>query len=191
LTEHPDVSQAAVAVHGSADTDLRLVAYVVPRASIATVNLENMRQYLLRQLPDYMVPGEFVMLDRLPLTPNGKLDRKALLAPQTTMATAAVFVAPETPTEQALAGLWQETLRIDRIGADDNFFDSGGHSLLAMQLARRIRERFDVELPLQNVLQRPHLKDLAAHIDNLSSMARAEKELTTGKLAEGFDYGEV
>ena len=191
LNEHPDIDQAAVAVHGSVDTDLRLIAYLVPTTSIAKVNLENMRQYLLRQLPDYMVPGEFVMLDRLPLTPNGKLDRKALPAPDATTATAAAFVAPETPTEQALAGLWQETLRIDRIGANDNFFESGGHSLLAMQLARRIRERFGVELPLQNVLQRPHLKDLAAHIDNLSSMARAEKELTTGKLAEGFDYGEV
>jgi acyl carrier protein len=151
----------------------------------------NLRQYLRRQLPDYMVPGEFVILDRLPLTPNGKVDRKALPAPDSTTVSAATFVAPETPTERALADLWQETLRVDRIGVNDNFFESGGHSLLAMQLVRRIRDLFGVEIPLKSLFQRPHLRDLAAFIDHLGSAARAQQEVVTGELAKGFEYGEV
>lgn len=191
LNDHPDVGQVAATVHGSVDADLRLIAYVVAARSGTKLDLANLRHYLRRQLPDYMVPDEFVMLDRLPLTPNGKVDRKALLAPDSTTASAATFVAPETPTERALADLWQETLRIDRIGVNDNFFESGGHSLLAMQLVRRIRDRFGVELPLQSLFQRPQLRDLAARIDDLGSTARAQQEMVTGELAKGFEYGEV
>ncbi len=192
LHDHPDIDQAAVAVHSSADADSCLVAYLVVRGT-AGVHLDtaNVRQYVRRQLPDYMVPGEFVILDCLPLTPNGKLDRKALLAPYSVAPAAPVFVPPETPTEQALARLWEEILRVDRIGARDNFFESGGHSLLAMQLGRRIRDRFGVEFPLQDVLRRPQLRDLAAHIDHASAIAAAHAEVTSGKLADGFDYGEV
>lgn len=190
LNDHPHVDQAIVAVHGT-DADSRLVAYLMATTTGAKLDLTDLRQHLSGQLPDYMVPDEFVILARLPLTPNGKVDRKALRAPDSVTAPAAVFVAPETPTEQALARLWHEILRVDRIGANDNFFESGGHSLLAMQLARRIRDRFGIELPLQDVLQRPNLRNLAARIDHLSSMAVAQEEVSTGALAEGFDYGEV
>jgi len=191
LSDHPDVGQAAATVRGSVDADMRLIAYVVAARTAAKLDLTNLRQYLRRQLPEYMVPGEFVLLDRLPLTPNGKVDRKALPAPDSTAASAATFVAPETPTERALAQLWQEALRIDRIGLNDNFFESGGHSLLAMQLVRQIRERFGVEMPLQSLFQRPHLRDLAARIDHLGSTAMAQQEIVTGKLSKGFEYGEV
>jgi natural product biosynthesis luciferase-like monooxygenase protein len=151
----------------------------------------RLRKYLLETLPDYMVPGDFVTLERLPLTPNGKVDRKALPAPDGKVATAAVYVPPETPTEKVLAELWQRILRIDRIGTKDNFFESGGHSLLAMQLVGRVRDRFGIDLPLKNLFQRPQLSDLAARIDILSSAARARQETATGRLAARFDYGEV
>jgi acyl carrier protein len=127
----------------------------------------------------------------MPLTPNGKLDRNALLVPEHPTATDATSVAPETPTERALADLWQTTLRIDRVGLKDNFFESGGHSLLAMQLVRRIHESFGVELPLQNLFQRPLLRDLAARIDDLRATAMAQHEMVTGELAKGFEYGKV
>jgi len=90
-----------------------------------------------------------------------------------------------------LAELWQRILRIDRIGTRDNFFASGGHSLLAMQLVGRVRDRLGIDLPLKNLFQRPQLSDLAARIDTLSSTARARQETATGRLAAGFDYGEV
>jgi acyl-CoA synthetase (AMP-forming)/AMP-acid ligase II/acyl carrier protein len=191
LHDHPDVAQAAVAVHGSVDTDLRLVAYLVAVKTSAEVDLANLRQHLNRQLPDYMVPGEFVMLDRLPLTPNGKLDRRALPVADTTTTMDTVFVEPETPTEQVLATLWQEILRVDRIGGNDNFFESGGHSLLAIQVVRRIRERFGVEIPLQSLFKRPRLRDLAAWVDHLGTSARAQQHVVIDELSKGFEYGAV
>jgi natural product biosynthesis luciferase-like monooxygenase protein len=158
------VEQAAVSVHGSS-----LVAYLVGEFDRA-----RLRAYLRAKLPDYMVPGEFVRLQRMPYTPNGKLDRKALPAPERIAAAAAQFVAPSTPTEQALAQLWQRVLRIERIGARDNFFESGGHSLLAMQLVGGVRERFGVELPIKNLFERPVLADLAEAIDALSWLERSK-----------------
>ena len=191
LHDHPDVAQAAVAVHGSVDTDLRLVAYLVAVKTSAQVDLASLRQYLLRQLPDYMVPDEFVMLDRLPLTPNGKLDRRALPVPETATAMDAIFVAPETPTEQVVGTLWQEILRVDRIGSNENFFESGGHSLLAIQVVRRIRERFGIAMPLQSLFERPRLRDFAAWVDHLGTTTRARQDTVTGETSKGFEYGEL
>lgn len=171
LNDHPDVEQAAVTVHGSADADMRLVAYVVPERT----DFAELRDHLRSQLPDYMVPADFVALERMPLTPNGKVDRKALPQPNgTTTAAAIEFIAPETPTEKALAELWQGILRIDRIGTDHNFFQIGGHSLLAMQLVDRVRGRFGVDLPLKNLFERPTVAGLAEAIDALSWSATWE-----------------
>jgi arthrofactin-type cyclic lipopeptide synthetase B len=156
------LGQAAVSVHGS-----NLVAYVAGEADIA-----QLRAHLRARLPEYMVPGEFVRLERMPFTPNGKLDRKALPAPE--RVAAAQFVAPTTPTERALAELWQRVLRIERIGAGDNFFESGGHSLLAMQLVGGVHERFGVELPLRTLFEHPVLADLAEAIDALAWLERSK-----------------
>jgi acyl carrier protein len=163
LSEHPAVGQAAVSVH-----DSNLVAYVVGEADFT-----HLRAYLRSKLPDYMVPGEFVRLKRMPFTPNGKLDRNALPTPARAAA-AAEFITPATPTEQALAQLWQRILRIERIGSKDNFFESGGHSLLALQLVGGVRERFGVELPIKNLFERPVLADLAEAIDALSWLERSK-----------------
>jgi acyl carrier protein len=140
--------------------DAGLVAYVAGEAQFT-----DLRAYLRGKLPDYMLPADFVRLERMPLTPNGKLDRAALPAPS--RSAAAVFVAPGTPTEQALAELWQRILRLERVGARDSFFDCGGHSLLAMQLVGRVRERFGIELPLKHVFERPTLSAQAEAIDAL------------------------
>ena len=160
LAEHPAVRQAAVSLQDG------LIAYIV-----GEVEFTELRTYLRGRLPDYMWPAHYVRLERMPLTPNGKLDRKALPAPE--RAAAAGFVAPDTPTEQALAELWRGVLRRERVGARDNFFDSGGHSLLAMQLLGRVRERFGIELPLKHVFERPTLAELAQAIDALAWMAKA------------------
>jgi natural product biosynthesis luciferase-like monooxygenase protein len=191
LTDHPDVGQAAVDVDTPVGAVSRLIAYVVARRIGATVNVARVRQHLRRHLPDFMVPREFVVLDRLPLTPAGKLDRHVLRGPNSTTRTEAIFVAPNTATEQALATLWREILRVDRVGRDDSFFESGGHSLLAMQLVRRIRDHFSVDCSLQDVFRRPHLAELAANIDRASSTAAAQEEIATGTLVDGFEYGEV
>src|SRR6185369_6072783 len=110
----------------------RLVAYVVSDAQAG-----ELREYLKAQLPTYMVPSFFVALDELPLLPNGKLNRRALPAPEG-IATEE-YVAPRTPAEELLAGLWARVLRVNRVGINDNFFELGGHSLLATQVIARVR----------------------------------------------------
>ena len=136
--------------------------------TITKLDFAHLRQHLRNQIPEYMVPGDFIALDRMPLTPNGKVDRKALPEPNGKTFPAVEFILPESTTEKALAELWQRLLGIDRVGAKDNFFDSGGHSLLAMQLVGRVRERFGVDLPLRNLFERPTVAGLAEAIDALS-----------------------
>ena len=103
-------------------------------------------------------------LEALPLTPNGKLDRKALPAPEGDAYAPREYVAPEGETEQALAAIWSDVLGIERIGRHDNFFDLGGHSLMATRLVVRIKHEMDVELALRNVFEKPELSQLAQHI---------------------------
>jgi acyl carrier protein len=161
LAEHPDVGQAAVTL-----LDERLVGYVVPSQASGELNHAALRDHLRDRLPDYMVPGELMTLERLPLTPNGKLDRKALPVPDRgEMPAGPAFVAPGTPTELALAELWQDVLRVDRVGIEDNFFDLGGHSLLAMQLVSRARKALSIELPLREIFAAPTLSQLSARVD--------------------------
>jgi natural product biosynthesis luciferase-like monooxygenase protein len=130
-------------------------------------------------------------LDWTPLTPNGKVNGKALTVPVDVTPSAEEFVAPGSPTELALAELWRTSLKVDAIGAMDNFFDSGGHSLLAMQLTNRIRDRFGVDIAVKDVFHRPTLRDLATHIDTRKSTAAARAELGRAEHAKGFEYGEV
>jgi len=108
----------------------------------------------------------FVMLDALPLTPNGKIDRRALPAPGTSdLESEASFVAPRTPVEEVLAGIWSAVLRVERVGVDDNFFDLGGHSLLATQIISQVRHAFRIELPLRSLFEGPTIAQLAQHVE--------------------------
>jgi len=116
-------------------------------------------------LPDYMVPSAFVRLEALPLLPNGKVDRRALPAPGAKAYAQRDYVAPRNATEEVLASIWCELLKLDRVGVQDNFFDLGGHSLLAMRVATRIRDAFQLELPLRTLFEVPVLADLAERID--------------------------
>ncbi|HLM69024.1 MAG TPA: amino acid adenylation domain-containing protein, partial [Longimicrobium sp.] len=160
LLDHHGVREAAVIVREDAG-EKRIVAYLVGSA-----DAESLRAHLRRHLPEYMVPSAFVTVDALPLTPNGKLDRKALPAPHF-VADEDAYVAPRTPTEEVLAGIWAETLRVERIGARDGFFDVGGHSLLATRVASRVRRDLGVELPLRAIFEHPVLAELASEIDRL------------------------
>ncbi|WP_420127104.1 non-ribosomal peptide synthase/polyketide synthase [Longimicrobium sp.] len=167
LSAHAEVREARVIVWADASGEPRLVAYVA-----GGVEAEELRAHVRRSLPEYMVPSAFVVLEALPLTPNGKLDRKALPAPEYA-ADADRYVAPRTPTEEVLAGLWAEMLRLERVGAEASFFDLGGHSLLATRVAARVREVFGVDLPIRAVFERSVLSALAAEIDRLRGTGAA------------------
>jgi acyl carrier protein len=115
-----------------------------------------------------MVPTEFVILDNFPLLPNGKIDRRALPdPPKARPSQSETFIAPRTPIEIGLAGIWAQVLRVEKVGAGDNFFDLGGHSLLAMQMISRAREAFHLELPLRLFFETPVIEKLALVIEDL------------------------
>jgi amino acid adenylation domain-containing protein len=155
---HPQVREAAVAVRGEGP-ERRLVAYVVPVDGSAVAGPE-LRAHVAAQLPDYMVPALWMVMDAMPLTPSGKVDRRALPEPDASAA-AATRVPPRTPAEEMVAGIWESVLGV-RPGALDNFFDLGGHSLRATQVVSRIREAFAVDLPLRALFEEPTVAGLAA-----------------------------
>jgi acyl carrier protein len=113
-----------------------------------------------------MVPSAFVFLDALPLTRNGKVDRKSLPAPEYA-ADADRYVAPRTPVEEALAGIWAEVLRLERVGVHDSFFDLGGHSLLLMRLLADVQAAFAVEISIRSVFAMPTLEGMAGEIERV------------------------
>lgn len=147
LERHADVEQAVVIVQEDAPGEKTLVAYVTSRREPRPV-AGQLREYLREKLPEYMVPSFFVLLEKLPLTPSGKVDRKALPASDISSDRREKYVAPRTPVEELLCGIWAEVLRVPRVGIHDNFFDLGGHSLLAMQLLLRISAVLQKEVSL-------------------------------------------
>ena len=157
LTEHPAVREAVVLVR-----DERLVAYYTLRAGLAAPGLEALRAHVLKGLPEYMVPGAFVLLDTLPLTPNGKVDRKALPAPGAESVLNRPYQAPEGEVEIALARIWADVLNVPRVGRHDNFFELGGHSLLAVSLVARMRQA-GLHTDARSLFSQPTLAAVAAN----------------------------
>ena len=168
LTQHPDVSQAVVALREDAG-EPQLVAYIVLNFELSILNFEfktqnsKLKTYLSPHLPPHMVPSQFVTLDALPLLPNGKVNRKAL--PKPDRPTRAAARSPQTATEQKIAGIWQEVLKLAQVGAEDNFFELGGNSLSATRVNTRLRKAFELEMPLRVMFERPTIAELAVHID--------------------------
>lgn len=135
----------------------------------------TLRKYLKERLPQYMIPPAFVLMEKFPLTSNGKIDRQALPPfSYENMQSAHEFVRPHTETEKALAAIWRELLKVENIGINDDFFDLGGQSLMAIKAVSRIRDVFEVDLPLRNLFERPTIAGLAEVIDGLSWVAKAK-----------------
>ncbi|MGP3963943.1 amino acid adenylation domain-containing protein [Nonomuraea sp. 3N208] len=164
----PAVGDAAVIVRED-----RLIAYVTPDGEqIQTADgveqaLDHaaLRAELKKTLPDYMVPAGYVTLAALPLSPNGKLDRRRLPAPVATRDAAVELIAPDTPTERALAAIWGDLLGVEAVGVDDDFFDLGGHSLLATQVVARLRQQAGAEVSVMDVFKHRTIRELAALAD--------------------------
>jgi acyl-coenzyme A synthetase/AMP-(fatty) acid ligase/acyl carrier protein len=164
LDQHPAVRDAVVSAREGTPGDEQLVAYVVPGSQPRGL-LTELRGYLQKKLPEYMVPSAFVVLEALPLTPNGKVDRKALPAPDPSGFRAEnSYAEPRTPVEEQLVEIWEEVLGLERVGIHDNFFELGGHSLLATRVVSRVRKVFQVELPLLSLFEEPTVAGLAERI---------------------------
>ncbi len=188
LAALPGVREGAVVAAGD-EAARRLVAYVVPGAGGAPAAAE-LRRHCQRYLPAYMVPAAFVVLAGLPLLPNGKLDRRALAAlaalntPQPQLAER--FVAPRSPLEEVLAGIWAEVLGRPRVGVEDDFFaDLGGHSLLATQVVSRVRQRLGIELPVRSLFEAPTVSGWAAVALGLSPAVSAAADPAAAVAAAG------
>ncbi|WP_163973487.1 non-ribosomal peptide synthetase, partial [Myxococcus sp. CA018] len=166
LAQHGGVNEAVVVAREDGNEGKRLVAYVTARTG-TSLESSALRSHMKQRLPEYMVPSAYVVLESLPLTPNGKVDRKALPAPVAMLGTpGSDYVAPRTPTEELLAGIFSQVLGVERVGSKDNFFELGGHSLLATQMVSRIRSTFRIELPLRELFEAPTLSILSERVDH-------------------------
>jgi amino acid adenylation domain-containing protein len=165
LLDHEAVREAVVVARDNELGEARLVAYYTssshPRPSVS-----DLRGFLTKKLPDYMIPSAFVTMDAIPLTPNGKVDRPAFPVPDNSRPKLnSIYVAPRTPREKELVNIWAEVLALDQIGIHDNFFALGGHSLLATRVISRIHENFQVELSLSHFFETPTIVALAGSIE--------------------------
>ncbi|NTV97800.1 MAG: amino acid adenylation domain-containing protein, partial [Chlorobiaceae bacterium] len=158
LLEQPNIRQAVVLLREDNPGDPRLVAYVIPDSKNFDSN--QLRRALRLLLPEYMVPSAFVQLSAFPLLPNGKVDRKTLPRPEYENREK-TFRAPTTALEKIIRDMWLEVLHLDNAGVDDNFFDAGGHSLLAVQLINRINREFDLGMTIRNLFETPTIEGLA------------------------------
>lgn len=162
LSSHPGVKQSVAIAREDIPGEKRLVAYIVPKEETTSDVTTNWRDFLKEKLPDYMLPNAFVMLEALPLTPNGKIDRRALPVPEFQSSDREEgFVAPRDTLEVELAEIWQKILGIKSVGVKDNFFDVGGHSLLAVRLFSQIEKAFGKNLPLATLFHAPTVEQLA------------------------------
>jgi amino acid adenylation domain-containing protein len=190
----PDVREAAVIVAEDEPGSQRLVAYVVPDEN-ADLEVKDLHSYLGQKLPEYMVPSLFVMLDAMPLNSNGKLDRRALPAMEKRRPKLeAPYRALQTEAEMTIAAIWREALQVDKIGADDNFFDLGGHSLLLVRVNRKLKEAFNQDISVIELLTYPTINSLAQRLTNGTgqkpSLQQGQDKAQTRKAAAARQRGQ-
>jgi amino acid adenylation domain-containing protein len=174
LSRHPAIKHAVVVVQHTAEGDRTLIAFLIAPTQPEAPEL---RDYLREQLPDYMVPSRFVLVDTLPLNANGKIDRRAL-AGRNVVETPEIYSASKlNPTQQKLIEIWREVLHANAIKLDDNFFELGGHSLLAVQIIARVRNAFGVPVALRCLFEAPTVAGLAEVIAQYSSETREEEDV--------------
>jgi thioesterase domain-containing protein len=170
LSRHPALRESAVVARADGRADARLVAYIESRTSPPPTPNE-LRAFLRGSLPEFMLPAQFVTLEEMPRTPTGKLDRRALPADPARPERTTAHVAPRTPTEAALASIWERLLDVRPIGVDDNFFDLGGQSLLVVRTMTATRDALGVDLPARTLFETPTIAELAARIDATGDVA--------------------
>jgi acyl carrier protein len=174
LLRHPAVKHAAVVVKEATEGDRTVVAFVI---APTRPEANDLREYLRKYVPDYMVPSNFILVDTLPLNVNGKVDRRALSSTDISQAPAATAPPLVNPTEDKLLGIWRDVLGVNAIKSDDNFFDLGGHSLLAVQIIARIRNAFGIPVPLRCIFEAPTISGLSEIIAQYSSAAQEDEDV--------------
>ncbi|MCY8595206.1 non-ribosomal peptide synthetase, partial [Bacillus haynesii] len=162
LEMHEDINETIVTVREDEENRPYICAYMTAKREIP---VEELRGFFEKKLPDYMIPAYFVKLDKLPLTKNGKVDRKALPEPDRRMGAESEYEAPRNETEEKLAAVWQNVLHVEKAGIHDHFAQMGGHSLHAMELIAKIKEKMNVEIPLHQLFKLATIKELSTFIE--------------------------
>lgn len=179
LSQHPSIRETAVIVHENTPDDKRLIAYVVAKlekiADTDTFSGE-LRLFLKKKLPDYMVPATFTFLESLPLTPNGKVDRAALPRPDLKRTTV-TYLPPSNEIEQTITTIWQDVLHVDKVGIHDNFFDLGGHSLLLIQVQAKLREMCKNDVTIVDLFKYPTISALAHYLNRMEPLTTPPKRV--------------
>ena len=166
LRKHPAIRDSVVISSENGTGEKQLLAYIVPRATAPTIS--ELRNFLGGELPDYMLPSTFVTLDSLPIGPSGKVDRSALPAPSDeNRLRGETSAGASNPTEQRVAAIVAALLGLQKVGVNENFFYLGGNSLFGTQVIARLRDAFDVEVPLLKLFDHPTVADLAAEVERL------------------------
>jgi amino acid adenylation domain-containing protein len=191
LKRHAGVAESVVVLKGDNPDEQRLVSYVVA-TNDQQPSAAELRVHCRELLPAHMVPAVFLLLDSLPLTSNGKVDRKALPDPEDLRREDADnFVAPTTEVEKEIAEIWSEVLRVDNIGIHDSFFDLGGHSLRATQVVARLREAFQIELPLRTIFEKPSISELSAVITEIKEAGEKQSDMSILDYVENLSDDEI
>ncbi|MEH2159118.1 non-ribosomal peptide synthetase [Nostoc sp.] len=194
LNQYLAVKETVVLAVEDVPDDKYLVAYIVlKQEQIPMQDVQRfaslLRQFLKEKLPEYMVPRAYMVLESLPLTHNGKVDRRALPMPDTITFNKQDYVAPRSQVEELLAQIWAKVLGKEQVGIHDNFFELGGHSLLATVLTSRIRDTFQIDLPVRNLFEAPTVEQLSRYIDTIYWTAKGmDKAETTGIKREEVEF---
>jgi len=178
------VRDAVVLLREDVPNEKRLVAYLLPERGAnepSVTDISTVRDFLKKSLPDYMLPSAYVLVKEWPTTQTGKFDKRALPPPDGTRPDRSrPYVAPRSPTEEKLAAIWQELLKVERVGVHDDFLESGGNSLVAFQLVSRVRDGFHIDLPLSSVFEAPTIAEQATAIAH--SMVQHESSTDLEKI---------
>jgi acyl carrier protein len=169
LASHPAVREAVVAVGGEAEQQ-NLAAYLVMKDQVIAPAAGELRRYLRTKLPEHMVPASYWQIETVPLLPSGKVNRAMAGHGATALVDSRDWVGPRTETEAQLAAIWQELLKVERVGVDQSFFELGGHSLLVLQMTARIRRVMEVELPVRSVFESPTIAGLAQEVEKARTL---------------------
>ncbi len=172
LLRYPGVKNVSVIVQQNRDDEKQLSAFLVANNEITT---KEIRTFLSKSLPDYMIPGNFIKLDKFPLTPNGKIDKKELHKIEGSLHIGNEYLAPRNKVEVSIQEIWKDLLGRSKIGVHDNFFDLGGHSLLMIQLKARLEKAFGQEVPIIEMFNLPTISDLAKYITGQKSEILVDK----------------
>jgi amino acid adenylation domain-containing protein len=194
LGQHPNVRENVVVVYQEEVDSTVLAAYVVAKTE-PVPSISELRSFLQEKLPDHMIPSAFVMLENLPLAPSGKIDRKALPKPDNLrpeLETA--YVLPQNDMERVIADIWQKTLKVEKVGIEDNFFDLGGHSLNVLQVYSKLRELFKADLAITDLFKYPTISSISRYLNqeeddvfaNQSNELNEELEVGKARLKQRF-----